>query len=264
MQLRDQMIRQVKAMFKTSLVKKQCEMASVVAAAVRLVLTEVSIQDDLARMDVDLQGAMKACKGSPLDDVPTGDAGFPADAIIQGDIMEPGMRIQDYKMLAATYLRHTYEANCSPTDVDPGWSDPSCMFEERPANCSDDRVWGNFIHEIPDNRELSIFSYKDICEARGFELPHPSTLGKECRKVCSWLSRILRHVGNQRRTYGRPYRMQDKAYGMSMDSGGWFRWNKICDVAPEAIPTEMLPQQKFTLPAVCALASIGYDLKQRF
>ena len=70
-------------------------MTSVVAAASPLVLTDVSIQDDLARMDVDLQGAMKAFKGSPLDDVPTGDAGFPADAIILWDLMEPGMRIRD-------------------------------------------------------------------------------------------------------------------------------------------------------------------------
>ena len=46
-------------------------------------------------MDVDLQGAMKAFKGAPLDDVPTGDAGFPADAIILWDLMEPGMRIRD-------------------------------------------------------------------------------------------------------------------------------------------------------------------------
>ena len=72
-------------------------MASVAAAADPPVLTTVSIQDDLARVDVDLQGAMRAFKGSTLDDVPTGDAGFPADGIIQWDLMEPGMRIKDYK-----------------------------------------------------------------------------------------------------------------------------------------------------------------------
>jgi hypothetical protein len=150
------MIRQVKAMVKASLLKKQRDVASVVAAAVPPVLTEVRIQGDLARMDVDLQGAMKAFKGSPLDDVPTGDAGFPVDAIIQWDLMEPGMRIRDSKNVVATYLRHTYEANCSRTDVDPGWSDPDCMFEERPANCSEDRVWGDFLDEIPDDREIYI------------------------------------------------------------------------------------------------------------
>ena len=47
-------------------------MASAVATADPFGLTEVSVQDDLDRMDVDLQGAMKAFKGSPLDDVPTG------------------------------------------------------------------------------------------------------------------------------------------------------------------------------------------------
>ena len=156
MQLRDQMIRQVKAMVKTSLLKKQREMASAAATADPCVLTEGSVQDDLDHMGVDLQGAMKAFKGSPLDDVPTGGAGFPADAIIQWDLMEPEMRIRDYKIPAATYLKNTYEANCSRTDVDPGWSDPDCMFEERPANCSQDRVWGDFLDEIPDDREIYI------------------------------------------------------------------------------------------------------------
>ena len=118
MQLRDQMIRQVKAMVKTPLLKKQREMASAAATADPSGLTEASVQDDLDRMDVDLQGAMKAFKGSPLDDVPTGDAGFSAYAIIQ-------------------------------------W-DPDCMFEERPANCSEDRVWGDFLDEIPDDREIYI------------------------------------------------------------------------------------------------------------
>ena len=58
--------------------------------------------------------------------------------------------------------------------------------------------------------------------------------------------------------------MQDHAYGLPMDSGGWYRWNKLCDVAQEAIPIEMVPEQRFNLPSVCALASIGDELKQRF
>ena len=59
--------------------------------------------------------------------------------------------------------------------------------------------------------------------------------------------------------------MKDSAFGLPMDLGGWFRWHTICDVAQEAIPIEMLPQQqRFTLPTVCVLASIGDDLKQRF
>ena len=52
MQLRDQMVQQVRAMVKTSLLKKQREVACVAAAAVPLVLTEVNVQADLARMDV--------------------------------------------------------------------------------------------------------------------------------------------------------------------------------------------------------------------
>ena len=83
-------------MVKASPLKKQREMASAAATADPSGLTEVSVQDDLDRKNVDLQGAMKAFKGSPLDDVPTGDAGFPADAIIQWDLMEPGMLIRDY------------------------------------------------------------------------------------------------------------------------------------------------------------------------
>ena len=60
MQSRDQMIKQVKAMVKASLLKKQREMASAVATADPSGLTEVSVQDDIDRMNVDLQGAMNA------------------------------------------------------------------------------------------------------------------------------------------------------------------------------------------------------------
>ncbi|MFM7981965.1 MAG: hypothetical protein ACKPKO_21865, partial [Candidatus Fonsibacter sp.] len=69
---------------------------------------------------------------------------------------------------------------------------------------------------------------------------------------------------NERRSYGRSYRMKGHAYGLPMDSGGWYRWNKLCDIAQEAIPIEMVPEQRFNMPAVCALASIGDELKQRF
>ena len=57
--------------------------------------------------------------------------------------------------------------------------------------------------------------------------------------------------------------MKDHAYGLPMDYGGWYRWNTLCIVAQEAIPIEMLPEQRFNLPVVCALASIGDELKQR-
>ena len=50
----------------------------------------------MARMQSELQGIMKALKGSPCDDIPTGDVGLPADAIIQWDAMEHGSRIKDY------------------------------------------------------------------------------------------------------------------------------------------------------------------------
>ena len=105
MKLRDHMVEQVKAMVKTSLLKKQRESASVAAVAVPPVLTEVSVQEDLARMEKDMQGAMKALKGSPLDDAPTGYAGFVADAIIQWNCMEPGKLIKDYNISAAVYLK---------------------------------------------------------------------------------------------------------------------------------------------------------------
>jgi hypothetical protein len=143
MQLRDQMIKQVKTMVMISLLKKQRETASVAAAAVPPELTGVSVQEELARMDVDVQGALRAFKGSPLDDVPTGDAGHPADAIVQWDLID-GKKVKDYKISLSEYLRNTYEASWSRTDVDPGWSDPDCIFEVRPDNCPPDRQWGNF------------------------------------------------------------------------------------------------------------------------
>ena len=83
LRLRDQMIKQVKAMVKTSLLKKQRDQVYAAPAAASPVLTEVSIQEELARMDTNVQGALNAFKGLPLDDVPTGDAGHPADSIIQ-------------------------------------------------------------------------------------------------------------------------------------------------------------------------------------
>ena len=57
----------------------------------------MSVQEELARIDVDVQGALRAFKGSPLDDVPTGDAGHSADAIIQWDLVD-GKRVKDYKI----------------------------------------------------------------------------------------------------------------------------------------------------------------------
>ena len=93
-------------MVMTSLLKKQRETASVAAAAVPPELAEVSVQDELARMDVDVQGALKAFKGSPLDDVPTGDAGHSADAIVQWDLID-GKKVKDYKISVSEYLRNT-------------------------------------------------------------------------------------------------------------------------------------------------------------
>ena len=59
MQIRDQMMKQVKAMVKASLLKKQRAMAPAAAMADPSGLTEVSVQDDLDRMNVDLQGVMQ-------------------------------------------------------------------------------------------------------------------------------------------------------------------------------------------------------------
>ena len=64
LQLREQMVDQVKMMARTSVLKQQKEAAAAGAAAV-LVLTEVSIQEDLARMQSELQGILRALKGPP-------------------------------------------------------------------------------------------------------------------------------------------------------------------------------------------------------
>ena len=45
--------------------------------------------------------------------------------------------------------------------------------------------------------------------------------------------------------------MKGHAYGLPMDSGGWYRWNTLCIVAQEAIPIEMVPEQRFNL-LLCA------------
>ena len=46
-------------------------------------LTEGSVQDHMARMQLDLKSVLQAVKGTPLDVVPTGEAGLPAEAIIR-------------------------------------------------------------------------------------------------------------------------------------------------------------------------------------
>ena len=58
--------------------------------------------------------------------------------------------------------------------------------------------------------------------------------------------------------------MSDDAYGLPMESGGWFRWANFIQVAEEAVPYDRWPQQQFSLSAFCTLCSIGDELKQRF
>ena len=57
-------------------------------------------------MDTSAQGALNAFKGSTLDDVPTGDAGHPADSIVQWDLVD-GKKIRDYRISVREYLRNT-------------------------------------------------------------------------------------------------------------------------------------------------------------
>ena len=69
---------------------------------------------------------------------------------------------------------------------------------------------------------------------------------------------------NKRRNYGGRCRMSDGAYGLPMDSGCWFLWSQIQEVAQEAVPQERLPSaRRFSLLDACALASVGDHLKQR-
>ena len=62
---RGQMIEQVKATAKASLLKKQREDVAVVGAAAVPVLAEVSVQADMARTQAELRGIMRTWKGSP-------------------------------------------------------------------------------------------------------------------------------------------------------------------------------------------------------
>ena len=52
-------------MVRASLLTKQKEAAAAAAAAAIPVITEVSVQEDRARVQSDLQGSMKALTGSP-------------------------------------------------------------------------------------------------------------------------------------------------------------------------------------------------------
>ena len=45
---------------------------------------------------------------------------MPADAIAQWDLMEPGVRIKDYKKPKSEYLRNVWELNTNRRDIDPG------------------------------------------------------------------------------------------------------------------------------------------------
>ena len=87
------------------------------------------VHEDLARIQVDVQGVMRALQGSPFDDVPTGAAGFPVDALIQWGEMETGKRIKDYRISRAKYLRNVWEFYTNRRDIDPGWEIPDDMFE---------------------------------------------------------------------------------------------------------------------------------------
>ena len=97
-------------MVRASLLTKQKEAAAAAAAAAIPVITEVSVQEDRARVQSELQGSMKALTGSPpFDDIPTGNAGRIADAIIQWDEMERGKRISDYIIIRVEYIKHVYD-----------------------------------------------------------------------------------------------------------------------------------------------------------
>ena len=153
----------------------------------------------------ELQGILKALKGSPFDDIPTGDAGLPADALTQWAEMEPWKRIKDYNISRGGYIKNVYEKNMPRRDVDPGWELDADVFQERLANCPAGRIWGSFTDELPDDSELTIFTYAEISEARGSTIRRPSALVKEYHRTASWTSWLLRHSGNKRRNCIRRY-----------------------------------------------------------
>ena len=118
-------------------------------------LTEVSVQDDIERTTVDTQASLQLVKG-PCDDAPTGEAGLPADAIIQWGKIESGKQIKDFTITREEYIKHTLEGSALQLNVDPGWLKEEDIREVRHESCPENRVWASFSADIPPNGELCI------------------------------------------------------------------------------------------------------------
>ena len=82
--MRDQISEQVKRTVNYSILrKKRQDMASVAhAVAAIIVLAEVSVREDLDRLNVDMRAILEAVTMIPLLYVPTGEVGLPVGAIL--------------------------------------------------------------------------------------------------------------------------------------------------------------------------------------
>ena len=85
-------------------------------------------------METGFRGLLQAVKGSPYDDVHTGEVGLPADALIQWDEIEQGTRIQDYAITKAEYIIQMYEKNMERQDINLGWNTGRDVWESGPLD----------------------------------------------------------------------------------------------------------------------------------
>ena len=82
-------------------------MASVAhAVAAIIVLAEVSVREDLDRLNVDMRAILEAVTMIPLRYVPIGEVGQPVGAILSWDLIEPGNRFES----TVSVVRSTYKA----------------------------------------------------------------------------------------------------------------------------------------------------------
>ena len=67
------------------------------------------------------------------------------------------------------YVKNVHEKDMPKRDIDLAWEIEADTFEERPADCPADRMFGIFTDEIPDDSELSICTYSELCEVIVFD-----------------------------------------------------------------------------------------------
>ena len=95
--LRTQIVNQLKAAVRVSLLRRCRTDPSVVVFAAPLGLTEVCAQYELHRMESKVGGCRQTLRRSTFDHMPLGAAGLPTDALLipLRDHTEPGERTQD-------------------------------------------------------------------------------------------------------------------------------------------------------------------------